>query len=158
MKNEVLINLFLFITIYQLNKILSNPKKKDKKYIPCSIIKPIPNITLKIGNYKANVEVIDKLGSGSVGLMNRNFLPKNSGMLFIFDVPIKAYFWNKDTPLALDIAFLNCSGTILEIFQLNPNDETTIESTSDKVFYALELNKGWFAKNNIVPGMKISQI
>jgi uncharacterized membrane protein (UPF0127 family) len=90
--------------------------------------------------------------------MNRNYLPENNGMLFVFDVPIKAYFWNKNTPIALDIAFLDCKGTILEIFQLNPNDENTIESTSDKVFYALELNKGWFNKHNIVPGMKIYQI
>jgi len=144
----------LFIILLLLIIIL---KFSKKSYIPCSYSSKIPIINLKIGNYIASVEVIDKLGSGTIGLMNRNYLPENHGMLFVFDVPIKAYFWNKNTPIALDIAFLDCKGTILEIFQLNPNDETTIESTSDKVFYAIELNKGWFAKNNIVPGMKIYQ-
>ena len=102
-----------------------------KSYIPCSNSSKIPIINLKIGNYIATVEVIDKLGSGTIGLMNRNYLPENNGMLFVFDVLIKAYFWNKNTPIALEIAFIDCKVTILEIFQLNPNDETTIESTSN---------------------------
>ena len=149
MKIELLLILLLFLII-----ILNFSKKS---YIPCYYSGKIPIINLIIGNYIATVEVIDKLGSGTIGLMNRNYLPENHGMLFIFDVPIKAYFWNKNTPIALDIAFLDCKGTILEIFQLNPNDETTIESTSDKVFYVIELNQGWFTKHNIVPGMKIYQ-
>ena len=62
-------------------------------------------------------------------------------MLFIYDIPVTAYFWNKGVSYGIDLAFLDCSGTILEITQLKPNDETTIKSTSDKVIYAIELNE-----------------
>jgi uncharacterized membrane protein (UPF0127 family) len=125
------------------------------KKIPCSVNYTLEIITLKIGAYEITAEVTDKLGSGGIGLMGRTHLAENHGMMFIFDIPIKAYVWNKNTPLALDIAFLDCSGTILEIFQLQPNDETTIESTTNNVIYAIEVNQGWFAARNIVPGMKV---
>jgi uncharacterized membrane protein (UPF0127 family) len=90
--------------------------------------------------------------------MFRKNLPQNNGMLFVFDKPIKARFWNKNTSLALDIAFIDRDRTILEILHLEPYDETVIESSTDKVYYAIELNKDWFNKHNIVPGMKIYQI
>jgi len=152
MRIEILLILLLFfiIIIY---------KPNIESYIPSNIhsanTNQIPIINLKIGNYTTTVEVVDKLEPITLGLMYRNNLPENNGMLFVFDEPIKASFWNKNTQIALDIAFLDSQGTILEILQLNPYDETLIESTSDKVLYAIELNKGWFNKHNIVPGMKI---
>ena len=78
-------------------------------------------------------------------------------MFFIYDIPVTAYFWNKGVSFGIDLAFLDCSGTILEITQLKPYDEITIESTSNKVRYAIELNEGWFKKRNIVSGMKFYQ-
>jgi len=129
----------------------NNPAKK----IPCSGNHALEIVSLKIGAYEITAEVTDKLGSGGLGLMGRTQLAENHGMMFIFDIPIKAHFWNKNTPLALDIAFLDCSGTILEIFQLNPYDETPVGSTTNNVIYAIEVNQGWFAARNIVPGMKV---
>lgn len=142
---EILLILLLFFIII----ILSN--------IHSANANQIQNVNLKIGNYIVSVEVVDKLESIILGLMYRNNLPENHGMLFVYDEPIKASFWNKNTKIALDIGFIDSQGTILEIFHLNPYDETLIESTTDKVLYAIELNKGWFNKHNIVPGMKIYQ-
>ncbi len=114
-------------------------------------------INLQIGNYIVKVEIVDNIESKTLGLMYRNNLPENNGMFFVFNEPIKAYFWNKNTPLALDIAFIDREGIIIEILKLNPFDETIIQSISNKVYYALELNQGWFAKHNITAGMKIYQ-
>jgi uncharacterized protein len=127
--------------------------------IPCSVydnnLKIYPLTIINEGGvYIINAEVTDQLGSGSLGLMGRTYLPPNDGMMFIYNIPIKASFWNKDTPIPLDIAFINCSGTILEIFHMAANDETIIESTFN-VSYALEVNEGWFAARNIIPGMKV---
>ena len=127
--------------------------------IPCSVndnsLKIFPLTIINEGNvYNINAEVTDQLGSGSLGLMGRTYLPPNDGMLFIYNIPVKASFWNKNTPIPLDIAFINCSGTILEIFHMAANDETIIESTLD-VSYALEVNEGWFAARNIIPGTKV---
>lgn len=135
-------------------------KKKcysKKLFIPCSNCNCKIISTLKINNFKVTVEVVDKLGTGSKGLADIDYLPENYGMLFIYDIPVTAYFWNKGVSYAIDLAFLDCSGTILEINQLEPYDETTIKSISDKVRYTIELNKGWFKKHNVVPGMKIYQ-
>lgn len=129
-----------------------------KVYIPCSDNVCIPKIKLKVNNNIVIVEVVDKLGTGLEGLKNYKYLPENFGMLFVYDIPVRAEFWNKDTSLALDIAFLDCSGIIMEINVLEPYDETIIESTSNKVRYAIELNKGWFKKNNVVVGMKFCQL
>ena len=152
MRIEILLILLLFfiIIIYK-----PNIESYITSNIHSSNTNQIPIIHLKIGNYTVTVEVVDKLETITLGLMYRNNLPENNGMLFIFDEPIKASFWNKNTQIALDIAFIDSQGTILEILQLNPYDETLIESTYDKVLYAIELNKGWFNKHNIVPGMKI---
>jgi uncharacterized membrane protein (UPF0127 family) len=135
-------------------------KKKcysKKLFIPSSSCNYRIISRLKINNFKIKVDVVDKLGSGSKGLSIYDFLPENKGMLFIYDIPVTAYFWNKDVYYGIDLAFLDYSGTILEITQLKPNDETTIKSNSDKVIYTIELNEGWFKKRNIIPGMKFYQ-
>jgi len=125
--------------------------------IICNITSSNQIINLQIGNNKVSVEVVDNIETITLGLMYRKYLPENNGMLFVFDEPIKASFWNKNTPLALDIAFLDNEGKILEISKLNPYDETVIQSISNKIYYALELNQGWFAKHNITAGTKIYQ-
>ena len=128
-----------------------------KLFIPCSSYNNRIIRKLKINNFNIKVNVVDKLGTGSEGLAIYKFLPKNNGMLFIYDIPVTAYFWNKDVSFGVDLAFLDCSGTILEIIQLKPYDEIIIESTSNKVRYAIELNEGWCKKRNIVSGMKFYQ-
>jgi uncharacterized membrane protein (UPF0127 family) len=128
-----------------------------KLFIPCSSCNYRIISKLKINNFKIKVDVVDKLGTGSDGLAIYECLPENNGMLFIYDIPVTAYFWNKGVSFGIDLAFLDCSGTILEITQLKPYDETTITSTSNKVRYAIEVNEGWFNKRNIVPGMKFYQ-
>jgi len=118
-------------------------------------LKIFPLTIINEGNvYNINAEVTDQLGSGSLGLMGCTYLPPDNGMLFIYNIPFKAVFWNKNTPISLDIAFIDCSGTILEIFHMAANDETIIESTFD-INYVLEVNEGWFAARNIIPGMKV---
>ena len=127
--------------------------------ISCAVndnnLKIFPLTIINEGNvYNINAEVTDQLGSGSLGLMGCTYLPPDNGMLFIYNIPFKAAFWNKNTPISLDIAFIDCSGTILEIFHMAANDETIIESTFD-INYVLEVNEGWFAARNIIPGMKV---
>jgi uncharacterized membrane protein (UPF0127 family) len=128
-----------------------------KIYIPCSNNNCKIIIKLKVNNIITTSEVVDKLGTGSEGLSKYKFLPENSSMLFVYDIPVKAAFWNKNVPFSIDIAFLDCSGTILEINELKANDETIVESNSNKVRYVIELNKGWFKKNNVLVGMKFCQ-
>jgi uncharacterized membrane protein (UPF0127 family) len=88
------------------------------------------------------------------GLMHRNNLGINNGMLFIFDSERLHQFWMKNTYIPLSIAFIGKNGIITEIFDMEPLD-TTFTSPTLPSLYALETNRGWFQKNNIAKGCKI---
>ena len=86
--------------------------------------------------------------------MNRKYLPKNQGMLFKFRTPTFASFWMRDTYIPLDIAFLDDNGKILQIESMTPLS-TGIIYSNHQCRYALEVNKGWFTKNDIAVGSRI---
>jgi uncharacterized protein len=113
---------------------------------------------LKISNVPMTVEVADTPQASENGLMFRDSLPEDHGMLFIFDQPKKASFWMKNTKIPLSIAYADANGKILEIKSMNPLDETVVPSRSDEVDYALEVNQGWFARHGITAGAKIDGI
>ena len=110
---------------------------------------------LKIGDYKLTVEVADSPAEQVVGLMNRDFLPADRGMIFVFEEPKKAFFWMKNTSIPLDVAFLDSEGVILEILPLVPFEESRVASKSDQVAYAIETNRDWFASRGLKPGVKV---
>jgi len=110
---------------------------------------------LKIGDHKLTVEVADAPGEQVMGLMNRDSLPADRGMIFVFEEPKKAFFWMKNTSIPLDVAFLDSEGVILEILPLVPFEETRVASKSDQVAYAIETNRDWFASRGLKPGVKV---
>jgi uncharacterized membrane protein (UPF0127 family) len=110
---------------------------------------------LQIGDHKLTVEVADNPGEQVVGLMNREFLPADRGMVFVFEEPKQAFFWMKNTSIPLDVAFLDSEGVILEILPLVPFEETRVASKSDKVAYAIETNRDWFVSRGLKPGVKV---
>ena len=84
------------------------------------------------------------------GLMGRNIMPKDSGMLFRFYTPTTNSFWMLNTKIPLSIAFFNQDGKILDIQDMEPN---TITPHSPGIAFmgALEMNRGWFVEHNIKP-------
>ena len=89
-----------------------------------------------------------------LGLMFRESLDKDSGMLFIFNEDGEKSFHMKNTTIPLDIAFINKDGIIESIKELVPLRTGYVYSEAD-VLYALEVNKGWFVENNVKVGDKI---
>ncbi|MFT7414979.1 MAG: uncharacterized membrane protein (UPF0127 family), partial [Glaciecola sp.] len=85
----------------------------------------------------------------------RKSLCEDCGMLFQFDDERIASIWMKNTFVALDLAYITVDGRIVDIKQLKPHDLTSVKS-SKQVLYALEMNQGWFAKNGVKVGDKIS--
>ena len=101
-----------------------------------------------------NVEIPTDIRDFNLGLMFRESLDQNSGMLFIFDDVAQQSFYMKETRIPLDIAFINEDGIIESIKQLEPLDETPVSSEGE-VVCALEVNRGWFEENNIEVGDEI---
>ena len=105
-------------------------------------------------NLSLNVEIPNNPMEFSLGLMFRESLDENSGMLFKFDEVAQQSFHMKDTRIPLDIAFIKEDGTIESIKELNPYTLKPVYSEGE-ILYALEVNRGWFMENNIKVGDKI---
>ena len=105
------------------------------------------NLPLSIEIPKTQIEF-------DMGLMFREDLEENTGMLFSFIESGEKFFHMKDTIIPLDIAFINERGIIESIKELKPLSTIPISSDSS-VLYALEVNRGWFDTNDVNVGDKI---
>jgi uncharacterized membrane protein (UPF0127 family) len=76
------------------------------------------------------------------------------GMLFVFANEATRSFWMRDTYVALDLAYARDDGTIVEIHQMVPLEETPVPS-SEPIQYALEALEGTLAAHGIAPGAVI---
>jgi len=112
--------------------------------------------TLAIRDKKVFIEVADTEEKRAAGLMFREKLEKNDGMLFVFDTPKKTSFWMYNTVIPLSIAFIDEKGIIMQIEEMKPKDLTPVYSKYD-ILYALEVNKGWFETNKISIGDVVKQ-
>jgi len=101
-----------------------------------------------------HVEIPTNIKEFNLGLMFRESLDKNSGMLFVFEEVAQQSFHMRDTRIPLDIAFIRADGIIESIKQLEPNVETPVESDGE-ILCAIEVNRGWFAENNVEVGDEI---
>jgi hypothetical protein len=108
-------------------------------------------IPLHIGDHTLQVELATTSEQRSRGLMFREDLPSNGGMLFVYDWEGYRSFWMKNTPLPLSAAFLDAERRILNIAQMEPFDETSHRS-AEPAQYVLEVHQGWFAERGIGPG------
>jgi uncharacterized protein len=117
---------------------------------------PLPTITLRIGSTSVQAEVADEIDERTIGLMGREELAEGKGMLFVFREPQPMGFWMKNTLVPLSIAYINGAGVIREIHNMQPHDETPAQSAFRDLLYALEVPQGWFQKNIILPGDRIT--
>ena len=114
----------------------------------------LPTVQLNAGMHLIHAEVAADMGSRMTGLMHRKSMATNSGMLFIFDDASTQCMWMKNTYIALSVAFLDESGVILNIADMQPQTEQS-HCSSGPARYALEMNQGWFAQRGIGPGTKL---
>jgi uncharacterized membrane protein (UPF0127 family) len=97
------------------------------------------------------LEVPQNDGEFRLGLMFRESLEQDRGMLFVFENTDQHSFHMKNTFIPLDIAFINEEGIIESIKELDPMNPIPVYPDGD-VRYAIEVNRGWFAENGIEVG------
>jgi len=90
------------------------------------------------------------------GLMFRENLPPDQGMLFVFPAAQIQSFWMRNTFIPLDIAFISSEGAIVDIQQMKPVDESILYTSRAPALYALEVNAGWFAAHQIDLGARVN--
>ncbi|MGH0028998.1 MAG: DUF192 domain-containing protein [Myxococcota bacterium] len=117
----------------------------------------LPVEPLVVGNERITAEIAATAADRRQGLMHRESLPQDHGMLFVFPEEKVLSFWMKDTPLPLSIAFADAGGRILRIAPLEPGSLEPVTSGAP-ARYALEMNRGWFERNGVFPGDTIGDI
>ena len=115
----------------------------------------LPAATISIKGYTLSVELATIPSARHCGLSNREELPKNQGMLFVYPSARPLTFWMKDTHIPLSIAFLDNSGKIINIEKMQPSQTDERYTSSRPAKYVLEVNQDWFQAHGIEIGDKV---
>jgi uncharacterized membrane protein (UPF0127 family) len=114
----------------------------------------LPAISVEVDGHSLRVEVADDPDERAQGLMFRESLGQDRGMLFVYpDVRTRA-FWMENTTVPLSIAFIDEHGVIFRIRDMRPLDRGHTASGLP-ARYALEVNQGWFAEQGIAEGAQV---
>lgn len=107
--------------------------------------------TIEVDGHKLTVEIADSDIKRAYGLMHREQLNENEGMLFIFSSENYATFWMKETMIPLSVGFFDENRRLFQIESMPVEKGAPYRLYRSKAptKYALEVNKGWFRKNKI---------
>ena len=104
---------------------------------------------------KVTLEVADEEPERRFGLMRRQSLPENHGMLFIFPYEEIQSFWMKDTLIPLDMIFITSKHEIAGIVHEARPRTLTSRRVNKPSTYVLEVNGGWARKNKVRDGARV---
>ena len=142
----ILISMLIVILALVVILILKNNEDKNE------------NITIKFQTEEINAEIADTPEKIKNGLMYRESLGENEGMLFIFDREKETSFWMKNTLIPLDIIFLNKDKEIVNIFENAmpcKTEECELYPSVHPAKYVIEVNAGFVEKNRIEVGERV---
>lgn len=111
-------------------------------------------VEMKLGGKAFTLEVADTPGTRETGLMRRDSMPADHGMLFVFEGDERRGFWMKNTRIPLDIIYVNAAGRVVSIKQMKAYDTSTT-SSDGPAKYAVELNWGVAEGTGLRPGDRI---
>ena len=117
----------------------------------------LPKKVLVIEGVKLVVEMAESPEAHSRGLMERQSLSEDEGMLFVFEKEQILSFWMKNTYIPLSIGFFDRNKNLIEVLDMDP-PRSLLEKEMKKyeskapARYALEVKQGWFKRKGLVPG------
>ena len=106
------------------------------------------------GPVTLELEIAESHEERQQGLMGRESLPEQTGMLFVYDEARRGSFWMKDTLIPLSIAFLGDQGEVLEVLDMEPcrADPCPLYDPGISYSAALEVNRGAFDRWGVEAG------
>lgn len=110
--------------------------------------------SLNAGINVIRAEVAESPAQREQGLMFRDKLGPNEGMVFLFGEPATVCMWMKNTLIPLSVAFMDEHGRIINIEEMKAQ---TLDSHCAKTTatYALEMSAGWFKQKSVKSGTVI---
>ena len=115
----------------------------------------LPTIQMQLGTKTYTLEVANDTAEREKGLMRRDSMLADHGMIFVFAAEERLGFYMKNTRIPLDIIFVNASGVVVSIKQMRPYDVTTTY-TDAPAKWAIELNQGQAAAAGVKVGDQLS--
>ena len=120
------------------------PPINDNSIITLQHINSSSTLTLEVASTTQKTES---------GLMFRTHLDANTGMLFIFSQETDLTFWMKDTPISLDMIFLDKSLKVTTIYSnTKPNQISEVYPSVTSSQYVVETVAGWAQSHNVKIG------
>ena len=117
----------------------------------------LPTAEIGVGSASMLVELAYEPQTRAKGLMYRDGIRADEGMLFVYPDVKPRSFWMKNTRMPLSIAFADPQGTILYMADMIPLS-TQHTKCPQPAKYALEVNKGWFKSQGVKVGDKLTAI
>ncbi|MCG8325155.1 MAG: DUF192 domain-containing protein [Thiotrichales bacterium] len=114
--------------------------------------------TAAAGKIRFNIELADTLEKQQAGLMFRDYLSPESGMLFYYRQPRHVSFWMKNTRIPLDILFINEYGEIVKIHRNAEPESLERILSGQKVLGVLEINGGMSDTLSIKEGDRVAHV
>jgi uncharacterized membrane protein (UPF0127 family) len=107
--------------------------------------------------FNVTCEIADSDSEHTRGLMFREELPEEEGMLFVYQTPQNVSFWMKNTKIPLDIIFISENRTVLKILEADiqpdvPDSQLVRYRSSGPIKWVVEINQGLSAHNGITNG------
>lgn len=141
---------------YQISKLadLAPAKYREMELRTMYSEKPMKTTYIVLGGEKIHVEIAKSDDELAKGLMFREGLGENNGMLFVFDDASSHSMWMKNTLIPLDMVWIDDNFKIVHVEKnVQPCKSLACPSYGAPVpaSYVLELNAGWLDKNNIPP-------
>ena len=115
----------------------------------------LPTVSMQLGNKSFTLEVADRTDSRTFGLMRRDSMPADHGMIFVFGEEEPRGFWMKNCRIPLDIVFIDHAGKVVSVKQMKAYDLNTTPSDGPAQ-YAIELNLGAASAAGVTPGMTLT--
>ena len=112
---------------------------------------PLPTVPIEVGSktYQLEMAVEDK--TRETGLMYRDSMPSDHGMIFAFPDEDIRTFWMRNTHIALDIVYADEKGQVVAVKPMRPLDLSSVSSDKPAKF-AIELNRGQAEANGVKVG------
>lgn len=137
----------------------NGPNKREDAAMP--VHTPSPGATPQViietpqGELTLTVEVVDTPGKIERGLMYREHLPPEHGMLFIMGYDHDHAFYMRNTLIPLDMLFITKDKVVAGIVERAEPRTETLRRVGVPSAYVLEVNGGWTAAHAVTPGAKV---
>ncbi len=150
-RKAVLAGLSMYLSISLTLMGAMSPFKQAIAQEPTTAQPTLSIVKIQAGIHVISAELAIEPKQRAMGLMFREKLGGNNGMLFVFDRADKHCFWMHNTPLALSIAWIDGAGKIVTIDDMKPKSDDN-HCPSAAALYALEMDQGWFKQKGIKVG------